>query len=117
MWPCHPTGRGWEEGAGEGAGNKGQGWWRWMRSTTSSTPRLGTDESHSGPARPDASAQVLATFMKDGRITQIPRQHAKRRVLLDVLAQEFEPGLRYSEQDVNETLARFHPDTAALRRY
>ena len=55
--------------------------------------------------------------MKDGRITQIPRQHAKRRVLLDVLAQEFEPGLRYSEQDVNETLARFHPDTAALRRY
>jgi len=55
--------------------------------------------------------------MKDGRITQIPRQHAKRRVLLDLLAQEFEPGLRYSEKDVNESLARFHPDTAALRRY
>ena len=55
--------------------------------------------------------------MRDGRIVQIPRQRAKRRVLLDVLAQEFEPGLRYSEQDVNETLARFHPDTAALRRY
>jgi len=38
-------------------------------------------------------------------------------VLLDVLAQEFEPGVRYPERVVNEILARFHPDTAALRRY
>ncbi|MEY2454342.1 MAG: hypothetical protein QOD92_3916 [Acidimicrobiaceae bacterium] len=55
--------------------------------------------------------------MKDGRITQIPRQSKKRRVILDLLAQEFEPGVRYSERDVNDTLRRFHPDTAALRRY
>ena len=61
--------------------------------------------------------QVLRAFMKDGRITQIPRQPSKRRVLLDLLAQEFEPGRRYTEREVNETLARFHPDTAAWRRY
>ena len=61
--------------------------------------------------------RILTTFMKDGRIVQIPRQHAKRRVLLDLLAQEFEPGVRYSEREVNEVLARYHPDTAALRRY
>jgi hypothetical protein len=60
---------------------------------------------------------VLETFMKDGRIVQIPRQHAKRRVLLDLLAQEFDLGVRYSEREVNEILARFHPDTAAWRRY
>jgi hypothetical protein len=68
----------------------------------------------------DAAAdrdRVLSAFMKDGKITQIPRQHAKRRVLLDVLAQRFEPGVQYTEREVNETLARFHPDTAALRRY
>jgi hypothetical protein len=28
----------------------------------------------------------------------------------------FEPGTRYSEQQVNEILARFHSDTATLRR-
>ena len=61
--------------------------------------------------------QVLATFMKDGRIIQIPRQHAKRRVLLDLLAQEFEIGERYSEKQVNEALRAFHPDVAAWRRY
>ena len=66
---------------------------------------------------PDAAARVLSTFMKDGRIVQIPRQHAKRRVLLDLLAQEFEPGVRYAEREVNDVLARYHPDTAALRRY
>ena len=61
--------------------------------------------------------RVLDTFMKDGRIVQLPRQHAKRRVILDLLSQEFEPGVHYSEREVNTTLARFHPDTAALRRY
>ncbi|MEY2461608.1 MAG: hypothetical protein QOG30_3438 [Acidimicrobiaceae bacterium] len=55
--------------------------------------------------------------MKDGRIVQIPRQLAKRRVILDLLAQEFEPGVRYSEREVNDILRRFHADTAALRRY
>lgn len=67
---------------------------------------------------PDAARQrILDTFMNAGRIVQIPRQNAKRRVLLDVLAQEFEPGVRYTEREVNEVLARFHPDTAAWRRY
>ncbi len=55
--------------------------------------------------------------MKDGRIAQIPRRKAQRLVILDLLAQEFEPGVHYSERDVNDILRRFHPDTAALRRY
>lgn len=72
----------------------------------------------SGERDPDgARKRVLDTFMKDGRIVQIPRQNAKRSVLLDLLAQEFEPGVRYSEREVNEVLGRYHADTAALRRY
>jgi hypothetical protein len=61
--------------------------------------------------------RVLETFVKDGRIVQVPRQNSKRRVILDLLAQQFEPGVRYSEREVNAILARFHPDTAAWRRY
>jgi hypothetical protein len=61
--------------------------------------------------------QVLQTYTRDGRLIQIPRQLAKRRVILDWLAQNFEPGVRYPEREVNEVLARYHPDTAALRRY
>lgn len=61
---------------------------------------------------------VLPRFLDpDGRLREIPRKHAKRLVVLDLLAQEFELGRTYPEREVVETLARFHPDHAALRRY
>lgn len=63
------------------------------------------------------TARVLRAFVKDGRITAIPSKHGKRQLLLDWLAQDFEPGRRYSESMVNLIIGRRHPDTAALRRY
>ena len=36
-------------------------------------------------------------------------------MILDHLSQEFEPGWRYTEADVNEILAGYHEDVAALR--
>jgi hypothetical protein len=74
-----------------------------------------TAEDH-GDA-PAETARVLRTFLRDGRLTQIPTQRSKRLIVLDHLAQEFEPGRRYTETMVNLTLGRWHPDTAALRRY
>ncbi|MEN9645645.1 MAG: hypothetical protein RL238_2314 [Actinomycetota bacterium] len=55
--------------------------------------------------------------MRDGRIVTIPSKHSKRLLLLDWLAQDFEPGRRYSEQMVNLVIGQRHADTAALRRY
>jgi hypothetical protein len=63
------------------------------------------------------AARVLRAFVRDGKLVSIPTQRAKRLVILDVLAQEFEPGRRYSEREVNATLRAWHDDTAALRRY
>jgi hypothetical protein len=62
--------------------------------------------------------RVLGNFMTgDGRLHTIPSKHAKLLVVLDHLAQSFEPGRTYPEAEVNEVLERFHPDYAALRRY
>jgi hypothetical protein len=62
--------------------------------------------------------RVLRSFFgDDGRLRTIPTKHAKLLVVLDRLAQEFEPGRTYPEAAVNELLVRFHPDYAALRRY
>lgn len=61
--------------------------------------------------------KVLRAFVVDGRIVRIPAKHGKRMVLLDWLAQDFEPGTRYSEQMVNLIIGKRHADTAALRRY
>ena len=71
------------------------------------------------PLDPDVDpevARVMRAFVRDDRITQIPMQHGKRRILLEWLVQDFEPGRRYSEQMVNLVLGKRHPDTAALRR-
>jgi hypothetical protein len=67
--------------------------------------------------RPEEMRRVFDAFVRDGRLTQIPTSRQKRLVVLDWLAQEFEPGTRYSEPMVNLILGKRHPDTAALRRY
>ena len=65
----------------------------------------------------EEEATVLRRFFDGTRLTQIPAQRSKRLVILERLAQEFEPGLRYAERDVNFALQLWHPDYAALRRY
>lgn len=52
----------------------------------------------------------------DGSLKTIPAQRKKLEAVLRHVVKAFMPGLRYSEKQVNETLARFHPDTASLRR-
>jgi len=70
-------------------------------------------QSVTDPAR----AKILAAFFADGRLTGVPAKLSKRMIVLDQVAQAFEPGVRYPEQEVNEILRRFHDDYAALRRY
>jgi hypothetical protein len=62
-------------------------------------------------------AQVLRNYLVDGKLSHIPAVRSKRRVVLDFLAGQFEPGRTYPEEQVNYLLGRFHPDYAALRRY
>lgn len=52
----------------------------------------------------------------DGRLKTIPAQRKKLEAILRYVVKAFEPGVRYSEKQVNEILSRFHEDTATLRR-
>lgn len=62
-------------------------------------------------------ARVLRAFVRDGRLQSIPASHGRRQIILDLLSQDFEPGTRYSEKQVNLILGKRNADTAALRRY
>lgn len=53
----------------------------------------------------------------DGRLHTMPARRQRRIVILDHLAQRFEPGRRYPEVEVNRLLRAAHDDVAALRRY
>jgi hypothetical protein len=59
----------------------------------------------------------LRAFVRDGRITAMPAKRPRRRLLLDQVAQAFEPGRRYPEPVVDEILKAVFDDHCALRRY
>ncbi|HEY2285305.1 MAG TPA: DUF2087 domain-containing protein [Streptosporangiaceae bacterium] len=64
-----------------------------------------------------AADERLRAFVRDGQIAIMPARRARRRLLLDAIAQAFEPGARYTERQVSLFLRELHPDYAALRRY
>ncbi|GAA1437271.1 MULTISPECIES: DUF2087 domain-containing protein [Nocardiopsis] len=69
-----------------------------------------------GPLPEHERLEVLRSCMKDGRITAIPVRRSARLVLLDRVARAFEPGVRYSGDEVNTVLRGFSADVSALRR-
>jgi len=61
--------------------------------------------------------KVLRDYLsEDGHLKKIPAQRKKRDVILHHIVQEFEPGRRYAETEVNEIISRFHEDYATIRR-
>jgi hypothetical protein len=62
--------------------------------------------------------KVLRAYLVDGRLTRIPAQGKKRQVILRFLLERvFTEDRPYPEKEVNQRLALFHPDVAALRRH
>ena len=65
----------------------------------------------------EEEAQVLGRFFAEGRLVEIPSTAKKRRLVVEKIALEFEPGRRYSEREVNLAIQLIHDDYAAVRRY
>jgi hypothetical protein len=62
--------------------------------------------------------KVLRAYLVDGLIVTIPSRGRKRDVLLRFLRERvFTEDREYPEKEVNQRLALFHGDVAALRRY
>jgi hypothetical protein len=64
-----------------------------------------------------ARLSVLLNCFRDGKLVYLPEKFSKRQVVLEEVAQSFEPGTRYAEAEVNLMLRDLYPDYAALRRY
>jgi predicted transcriptional regulator len=61
--------------------------------------------------------KVLKDFCTtDGKIKAFPAQRKKFEAVLRYVLKAFQPGVRYSEKEVNQIIARFNEDTATLRR-
>ena len=68
------------------------------------------------PERPAWERRILDKAFHNGRLTRIPSKWSHRLVVLDEVAQRFEPGRHYTERQVNASLSALFDDTATLRR-
>jgi DNA-binding transcriptional ArsR family regulator len=60
--------------------------------------------------------KVLRDYCVGQRLKQIPAKEKKMVAVLRWLATRFEPGVQYSEREVNAIIEQVHPDYATLRR-
>lgn len=65
----------------------------------------------------DDERQILSRMFAGRTLIEVPANRAKRQVLLQRLALEFDVGRHYTEREVNDILFAFHPDWSTLRRY
>lgn len=93
--------------------------WLLLEAAFKRAARLASPEARPSdhPDEPDGRRRILDRAFVDGRLTRLPAKRAKRLVVLDHLAQRFEPGRRYSEKQVNASLSQVDADTATLRRW
>lgn len=60
--------------------------------------------------------RVIDSFFEYGKLKSIPAQRKKERIILEVIADAFEPGRIYTEREVNIIIAGFHDDFCTIRR-
>jgi len=63
------------------------------------------------------SEQIDQFFRPDGSLITIPVKVTKKIAVLHRIAERLSPDVRYPEKALNEIIATFHPDTAAIRRH
>lgn len=64
----------------------------------------------------DEQTRIFRRYFFRNRLLQIPSESWALEAVLDLVAEDFQPGVDYSEREVNSTLYGWHGDWAALRR-
>jgi hypothetical protein len=62
-------------------------------------------------------SQIDQFFRPDGSLISIPAKSVKRIAVLQHIASDLSPDTKYPEKDLNIIIAKYHDDTAAIRRY
>ena len=74
-------------------------------------------ESNSNKGVPKSKKEkVLATFVKNEKVSKLPTQMSKRKYLLEYILAQFEPNRLYKEEEINRIISRYHDDFCQVRR-
>jgi hypothetical protein len=67
---------------------------------------------------PDFRTAMLRRYMPEGRLLAWPARFKRQYIIIEEIARRFEPGVEYSESEVDELLKSIYPlDHCTLRRY
>lgn len=69
------------------------------------------------PSELSDEERILRTWVKNGRIVDIPAQEKKKQILVRWLARQIDPDRRWTEKEFNAWLKAYNEDFATLRRY
>ena len=69
------------------------------------------------PSELTEEERILRTWVKDGRIVDIPAQEKKKQILIRWVARQIDPARRWTEREFSDWLSQFNEDYAFLRRY
>lgn len=69
------------------------------------------------PSEMTDEERILRTWVKNGRIVDIPAQEKKKRILIRWVAGQIDPERHWTEKEFSEWLKQFNEDYAFLRRY
>lgn len=76
-----------------------------------------SDEADAQAQRDRAYRQkVIDSFFEYGKLKAIPAQRKKERIILEVIAEQFDIDRTYTEREVNLIIADFHDDFCTIRR-
>ena len=63
------------------------------------------------------SEQIGQFFRSDGKLINIPVKRDKKLAVLRRIAADLSSDSKYPEKQLNEIIAKYHEDTAAIRRH
>lgn len=65
----------------------------------------------------DETEKVMKSYFKDGRLKAFPVKEKKKLIVIRKFADLFEPGIRYTESEINGKIKEMYEDYATIRRY
>lgn len=66
----------------------------------------------------DFRTRTIEQYMPEGRLVAWPSRFKRQYIVIEEIAKRFEPGVEYSEREVDEMLKAICPrDHCTLRRY